>query len=234
MSAVIVVAAGVVLLNLYALALVVLRAPVYRTRLYRPMVWNIVLSIAPSVVLVIVMTGLLLVTLLSSAVLMWAMIVGGSMAWLLILPNSAYLITELNFSHRKPGEEVPYWYDIVLVLSLALSGVLNTLLNLLLVQVFYVAVKYPNTGNPLSHSDSWVVVAIVLALVSLGMYLGRYLRFNSWDVFHPSSFWNKLTGHFRQRRARREALGFCATHTVLLAILYLVVVAPTVTFIMSS
>src|SRR5699024_3155767 len=145
MSAVIVVAAGVVLLNLYALALVVLRAPVYRTRLYRPMVWNIVLSIAPSVVLVIVMTGLLLVTLLSSAVLMWAMIVGGSMAWLLILPNSAYLITELNFSHRKPGEEVPYWYDIVLVLSLALSGVLNTLLNLLLVQVFYVAVKYPNT-----------------------------------------------------------------------------------------
>src|SRR5699024_9550549 len=72
MSAVIVVAAGVVLLNLYALTLVVLRAPVYRTRLYRPMVWNIVLSIAPSVVLAIVMTGLVLVTLVGSPVLLWA------------------------------------------------------------------------------------------------------------------------------------------------------------------
>lgn len=234
MSAVIVVAAGVVLLNLYALTLVVLRAPVYRTQLYRPMVWNIVLSIAPSVVLAIVMTGLVLVTLVGSPVLMWAMILAGSVAWLLILPNSAYLITELNFSHRRPGEEVPFWYDIVLVLALALSGVLNTLLNLLLVQVFYVAVKYPNAASPLTRSDSWIVVAVVLALVSLGMYLGRYLRFNSWDVFHPSSFWNKLAGHFRQRRARREALGFCVTHTVLLAILYVVVIAPTVSFVMTS
>src|SRR5699024_11320939 len=78
MSAVIVVAAGVVLLNLYALTLVVLRAPVYRTRLYRPMVWNIVLSIAPSVVLAIVMTGLVLVTLVGGPVLVWAMIFSGS------------------------------------------------------------------------------------------------------------------------------------------------------------
>lgn len=228
MGSVAVVAVGVLLLNVYALALVLLRAPVFGTRLYRPMVWNIVLSIAPSIVLALALLGLIVLTLLGSAALLWAMLTSSAIVWLLILPNSAYLITELNFSHRKDGEQVPFWYDIVLVLSLALSGVMNTLLNLLLVQVFYVAIKYPNATNPLLRADSWLVVLVVLLLVSLGMYLGRYLRFNSWDVFHPSSFWNKLSGHFRRRRSRREALGFCVTHTVLLAILYVLVVAPAV------
>src|SRR5690625_6665897 len=60
----------------------------------------------------------------------------------------------------------------------------DLLLNLLLVQVFYVAVKYPNAASPLTRSDSWIVVAVVLALVSLGMYLGdrKSTRLNSSHV----------------------------------------------------
>lgn len=228
MNSVLLVAGGVVLLNLYALALVLLRAPVYRTELYRPMVVNIGLSVAPSVVLAIAGGGLLLAVALGSPYVLWAVLVVFGVAWLLLLPNSAYLITELNFSHRQDHEPVPLWYDIVLVLTLALSGVMNTLLNVLLVQALYVLLRYPNASDPLHRLDSWLMVVAVLALVTFGMYLGRYLRFNSWDITHPSSFLGKLTDHFRSPGKPREALGFCLVHTLLLAVMYLVVVAPAV------
>ena len=123
---------------------------------------------------------------------------------------------------------MPLWYDIVLVLSLALSGVMNTLLNMLLVQAMYVLLRYPNASQPLQRLDAWLMVLVVLTLVTFGMYLGRYLRFNTWDITHPGSFLRKLAEHFRTRGKVREALGFCVVHTVLLAVMYLVVVAPAV------
>jgi len=227
-SSVLLVAAGVALLNVYALLLVLLRAPVYRTRLYAPMVLNIALSVAPAVVLLLAGLGLLLAIAAQSTLLLWSVFVVFGIAWVLFLPNSAYLITELNFSHRKQEEGVPLWYDIVLVLTLALSGVMNTLLNVLLVQTLYVALRYPNEVRPLQRVDSWLMVIVVLALVTFGMYLGRYLRFNSWDITHPGSFLHKLTEHFRTPGKGREALGFCVVHTVLLAVMYVVVVAPAV------
>ncbi len=228
MSSVLLVAAGVALLNVYALLLVLLRAPVFRTRLYTPMVLNIGLSAAPAVMIALAGVGLLVAIAAESALVMWSVIIVFGVAWLLFLPNSAYLITELNFSHRKQDEAVPLWYDIVLVLTLAMSGVMNTLLNVLLVQTMYVLVRYPNEVRPLQRVDSWVLVILVLGLVTFGMYLGRYLRFNSWDITHPSSFLRKLGGHFRSAAKRREALGFCVAHTVLLAVMYVVVVAPAV------
>lgn len=228
MSSVLVVTGGVVLLNLYALVLVLLRAPLFRTVLYRPMVLNIALSVAPAGVLVLAGIGMLVAIALSSSLLLWVVLIVFGLAWLLFLPNSAYLITELNFSHRKQDEAVPLWYDIVLVLSLALSGVLNTLLNTLLVQTLYVLLRYPNDDQPLQRLDPWLLVLAVLVLVAFGMYLGRYLRFNTWDITHPASFAGKLAGHFRTRGRIGEALGFCLVHTVLLAVMYLVVVAPAV------
>ena len=213
---------------LVAGGVVLLRAPVFRTVLYRPMIVNIALSVAPAGVLAVAGLGMLAAIALGSALVIWAVIVGCGLVWILFLPNSAYLITELNFSHRKEGEAVPLWYDIVLVLSLALSGVMNTLLNLLLVQAMYVLLRYPNESQPLHRADAWVMVLVVLALVTFGMYLGRYLRFNTWDLTHPGSFLRKLATHFRTPGKVGEALGFCVVHTVLLALLYLVVVAPAV------
>jgi uncharacterized membrane protein len=227
-SAVVLLAAGVLLLNLYALTLVLVRAPAFGTRLYRPMVLNIGLSVAPTLVLGATMALLPVAVLLESPLAVWVVVVGGGLAWLLLLPNSAYLITELNFSHRRQDEAVPLWYDIVLVLTLAVSGVMTTLLNVLLVQTLYVLIAYPNDAAPLARVDSWVLAGVVLLLVTFGMYLGRYLRFNSWDVTHPASFVRKLSGHFRRRSSRREAVGFCVTHTVLLALLYVVVVGPAI------
>jgi len=219
---------GVLALNVYALLLVVLRGPLFRTRLYRPMLLNIGLSVAPAVVLLIVVAVLLVVVTASpSAVAMWSVIVVGAIIWLLLLPNSAYLITELNFSHRRDDDTVPLWFDIVLVLTLAMSGVINTVANVALVQLLAVLVATPNAAYPLHHPVSWVAAGLALVLVALGMYLGRYIRFNSWDLLRPARFLRKLVDHFRVPRNSAAAAGFVVTHSVFLAILYAIIAAPT-------
>lgn len=218
---------GVFLLNVYALVLVLLRAPVYRVPLYRPMVWNIVLSVLPAVVLIGILAVLLtLAGPTEGNVAFWITIIAGGLVWLLLLPNAAYLITELNFNHRDPDSPVPLWYDIVQVLTLTLSGVMNALLNIVLAQLVITVILYPNQQRPFARADSWIFVAATLVLVTIGIYLGRYLRVNTWDIRHPIGFMKRLGEHFRVRANVLEAFGFCVTHTLLLGILYLIFAAP--------
>ena len=61
---------------------------------------------------------------------------------------------------------------------------------------------------------------VVIVLGAVGVYLGRYLRFNSWDVRHPASMLRKLVAHLRQRGKALEAGGFVLTHALLIALLY--------------
>lgn len=226
---------GLVGLNLYALLLVVLRGPLFGTRLYRPMVLNIGLSISPAVVMLAMLVVLVLVAQVApSTVTVWVVLVAFGVLWLLLLPNAAYLVTELNLTHRKAGENVPLWYDIVLVLTLAMSGVLNTLANVAIAQLGYAAVTNPDAQAARQDPGSWVMAGGVLLLVAVGIYLGRYVRFNSWDLLHPSSFVRKLTGHFRVGANARSAVGFVLTHAVFLGILYLIVGVPAVLTVLPS
>lgn len=221
--------AGVGLLNVYALLLVVLRAPLFGVRLYRPMLLNIGLSVAPALALAATLALLVLVvTAVPVTWVLWLVLGVGVVVWLLLLPNSAYLITELNLSHRATDDPVPLWYDIVLVLTLALSGVANTTLNLALAQVIFALVSYPNDAHPFQRASSWILAGVVIVLVTLGMYLGRYVRFNSWDVAHPRAFARKVREHFRVGARAREAAAFCLAHALLLAIVYLLVVGSVV------
>lgn len=208
-----------VLLNLYAMGLVFARAWIFRQRLYRPMLWNIWLSVAPILVLgATVVTGFLLMRL--SPVLGWVAFVAGGIAWLLLLPNASYLITELNLSHRKENDVVPLWYDIILVISLAMSGVLNTVMNVFLAHLLYALSRYGDAATSLLKADVLVVVALVLVMLAFGMYLGRYLRLNSWDIRSPKRLFTKMCGHFREPGNLSSGLGFTVTYAVFLAVMY--------------
>jgi uncharacterized membrane protein len=221
---------GVALLNVYALALVVLRAVVYRTAVYRPMLVNIGLSVVPVFVLGAVVVGDLVLVALGAPGWVVATVGGlGALVWLVLLPNAGYLVTELNLNHRREGDGVPLWYDIVAVLTLALSGVLNTVVNVLVAQMLYAVLRYPRDDAPFSRPGSWLAVALVLVLVTVGIYLGRYVRFNSWDLLHPPRFVRTLVEHLRGPGVAGQALLFCVLHSVLLALVYVVVVGPVTT-----
>ena len=92
--------------------------------------------------------------------------------WLLFLPNAPYIITDLqHLKHRPP---VPYWYDILLLFSAALNGLLLGVASLLKVERFLY--------DHYSRRTTGIVILCSFFLCAFGIYLGRYLRWNSWDI----------------------------------------------------
>lgn len=225
----------VVLLNVVAAVFVVLRGAIYRIRVYKPMMVNIGLSGIPLVVALAGVGGTLLLgeilNDLSSAagpVVLWTWLIALPLVWLLFFPNSAYLITELNFSHRETDTPVPLWYDIVQTLTLTVSGLANAVASLAIMQLAYILfLLYPDDGSGIPLS-SWIIASATIALGALGIYWGRYLRFNSWDVRHPRSMVRKLRAHFSTPGRKGEALGFVATHSILILLIYVPIFALTV------
>ncbi len=217
-------AAAALFLNLYAAGLVVLRARAWGVPVYRPMLLNIGLSFVPVLLALLVPAGFLGVGLLAEAgtvpggvlvVALWLFLLLAAGVWLLAFPNSAYLITELNLSHRRDDDPVPLWYDIVATLTLTVSGLANAVVGLGLIH-FSLLLLTDAEGVP---AWSWLAVGAVLLLGAFGIYLGRYVRLNSWDVRHPGSLLGKVATHLREAGAGQVA-GFVVTHAVLLAAVY--------------
>jgi uncharacterized membrane protein len=92
--------------------------------------------------------------------------------WLLFLPNAPYIITD--FVHLTPRPGVPFWYDIALIASCAGTGLLLGYTSIADVQVV-VARRY-------SALMGWLLVVVAVLLSGFGIYLGRFLRWNSWDT----------------------------------------------------
>ena len=93
-------------------------------------------------------------------------------AWLLFVPNSFYIITDLF--HLDHFESAPQWFDLVLILSFAWNGVLCGIMSLRRVEMILISLK----GRDLSI----FMVYLVMWLNAFGIYIGRFLRFNSWDI----------------------------------------------------
>ncbi len=92
--------------------------------------------------------------------------------WLLFLPNAPYIITD--FFHLRQRTPVPYWYDILLLFSAAFNGLMLGLLSLQKVESFLV-LKFGSRKTTL-------VIFVSLFLCAFGIYIGRFLRWNSWDI----------------------------------------------------
>ncbi|MBZ2196476.1 DUF1361 domain-containing protein [Occultella gossypii] len=219
---------GVAGMNVFALALILLRGPMFRARLYTPMLWNVMLSVAP----VLLMGALVFVVpILVALVQGWLALAVGlvlGVVWLLLLPNAGYLITELNMSHRREQESVPMWFDVVQVITLAMSGVLNTVLNVFLAQLLFVLLVYGDVAAPLQAAVPRLIVVAILLAVSFGMYLGRYVRLNSWDVRHPPALVRKVATHLREPGRLRSSVAFVVLYTLFLGLMYLAVAGPVI------
>lgn len=93
-------------------------------------------------------------------------------AWLLFVPNSFYMLTDLF--HLYDSFSVPRWYDLLLILSFAWNALLVGILSVRHIEKIMEA-------RWLYRFD-WLFVYPIMLLNALGIYIGRYLRFNSWDV----------------------------------------------------
>lgn len=93
-------------------------------------------------------------------------------ASLLFLPNSPYIITDLF--HLKHQASMPLWFDTLLVFSFAITGLL----------LFYDVLQKMHRFLAQQFSKIIAILGIIsiIFLNAFGIYLGRFLRFNSWDI----------------------------------------------------
>lgn len=92
--------------------------------------------------------------------------------WMAFLPNAPYILTDLFHLHQSA--KIPQWFDLILILSYALTGMILFYISFLeFEQKVYPALPYKYIR--------WIRMLLFLA-VGYGLYLGRFLRFNSWNV----------------------------------------------------
>lgn len=94
------------------------------------------------------------------------------LGWLLFLPNSFYLLTD--FVHLHHNSDLQYLFDALLLTCFSIAG-FNAGISSMLHIHRLLEMKY-------SCQKSRRFVVIFCYLTSFGVYLGRILRFNSWDI----------------------------------------------------
>jgi uncharacterized membrane protein len=102
---------------------------------------------------------------------LWRLVVPGGV-WLVFFPNALYLLTD--FVHLRPRPPIPLWYDLALIASFAWAGCFLAVASLYRMEELVKAA--------LGMAASRLFVLGAAALCGLGVYLGRFLRWNSWDL----------------------------------------------------
>ena len=102
----------------------------------------------------------------------WWLLAICAISWFLFFPNAPYIVTDLLHLDARPP--VPMWFDVIMMMSFAWTGLLLGYLSLFLMQEVVRRRK--------GLTWSWGFAGTMLALSSFGIYLGRFQRWNSWDV----------------------------------------------------
>jgi uncharacterized membrane protein len=92
--------------------------------------------------------------------------------WVLFFPNALYILTDLF--HLGLKSSMPVWFDLVLILTFSWTGLLYGFFSLWDIEILLRKKMNPNLV---------IIISIVFLFVaSFGIYVGRYLRWNSWDI----------------------------------------------------
>ncbi len=129
-----------------------------------------------------------------------------ALIWLLFLPNAPYIFTD--FIHLSAGPRSPLWYDGTVLSAFSWTGVLLGFVSLYLVHAV--------VRHRFGVLAGWATALAALTLTSAGVYLGRFLRWNSWDlIVRPG----RRLGEIAPRLTDPAALTRAGATTLLLTVL---------------
>ncbi|MGC3958758.1 MAG: DUF1361 domain-containing protein [Verrucomicrobiota bacterium] len=140
-----------------------------------------------------------------------------SALWLLFLPNAYYIFTDLI--HLTNRFHFNFWVDLTVILSCALTGLVLGFVSLFLMQSIVIQRRGLLMG--------WGFVAAIAGLSSFGIYLGRFLRLNSWDIVaKPGKLYEGISS-FAMGQGQPHHFAFLALFAVFLFVGYVMLYALT-------
>jgi uncharacterized membrane protein len=141
----------------------------------------------------------------------WYLVIPAGL-WLIFFPNAPYILTDLWHLRTRPP--VPAWYDLGLFIAFAWTGCFLAIVSLRVMQTLVRA----RAG----WLASWVFVIATLGLSGLGIYMGRFLGWNSWDlILHPRSILADVSAWLVHPRGHLQMYGFTVLFTAVLLVCYL-------------
>ena len=143
------------------------RSWVWAPRNFRFLVWNLFLAWLPY------LWSLWALSIHRRQPRRWWLLLLPAALWLLFFPNAPYLVTDLI--HLRGYPLVPPWYDIGMLISFAWAGCFLAVASLYIMH--HIIRDYAG------RAVSWLIVMAIMGLCGLGIYMGRFLRWNSWDLF---------------------------------------------------
>jgi uncharacterized membrane protein len=172
---------------------------------FRYLIWNLLLAWVPFVLALLFYDGQRRGTRAPALAALGAL-------WLVFFPNAPYIVTD--FVHLTRDPLAPLWFDGLTIASFAATGLLLGLGSLYLVQ------------SAVRRELGWVVVGAALVLGSVGIYLGRFLRLNSWDFFtNPHHLAYLVRLRLADPLGNPKLIAVVITSTLMLGAAYLLVYA---------
>lgn len=177
---------------------------------YRNLVWNLFLAWIPYLV------SLSIAWLNRRQRQNWLLMIVLGFIWLIFFPNAPYLLTD--FLHLQERPFVPIWYDILLLATFAWTGLFLGIASLRIMQG---VVK-----NHAGRLVSWMFVVLALAASGLGVYLGRFSRWNSWDMLtQPELILAEVVSKAADPLNNLRFLGFTVLFISFLTVSYLMFIS---------
>jgi uncharacterized membrane protein len=154
-------------------------------------------------------------------------IVAVCLVWLLFIPNSFYMLTDLFHLYDSRSLRIPAWYDLALIFSFAWNGLLLGVLSLrqmerLLETRQLASVLFGRRLQvPLPYPTALFVYPVI-GLSAFGVYTGRYLRYNSWDILsNPFQLVEDIAYMIIHPLRTKPAWDMILCYTILLSFIYI-------------
>ena len=158
--------------SLFSVFLVIARMAYSDSQQYRGLIWNLFLAWIPFVLAYIAYA--------LSWKRIWLIFTIPIFAfmWLIFFPNAPYILTDLQYLNSVVSV-TPLWFDIILLVWFTWTSMLLGLVSLYMMHEI--------VQRHFGRWPGWIFVLIVSGLSSAGIYIGRFMRWNSWDILQNPS-----------------------------------------------
>ena len=182
---------------------------------YKFLIWNLFLTWIP--LCISLLMNYIYVSYKRSILRAFVMLFSVSV-WIAFYPNAPYIITDFihlsgvdinfYFTNTVHTMNILIWYDFIMITLFILTGFLIGFVSLYLIQRLLM--------DRFNNFIGWIFVASILFVSSFAIYLGRFIRWNSWDIItRPKILINGILGSFH-----RYPFAFTVTFGLFLILIY--------------